>query len=369
MAQLEPQYAAEVEDIITSPPEEDKYGKLKTELIKRLSASRERKGFKYCLTAIDRFTRWPEAIPIQDMTADTVAQALLHGWIARFGCPVSIVTDRGRQFESALFKKLSELAGFVHKRTTAYHPACNGIVERLHRQLKAAITCHAGSTWVESLPLVLLGVRNAFKEDLQASSAELVYGQPLRMPGEFFNPGADPFPDVTDYLSRLRTFTKNLRPTPASRHVSQRRTFIFNDLATSSHVFLRDDTLFKSLKPAYTGPYKVLQRGPKVFTLLINVFEKWALRLSREKVDGSKLFVELPTPKDFKNFQVSYGFRHGKSTEDAVTDLTSLIVDNLDNNNKCLAVFLDLKKAFDTVSVPILLQKLEKIGVRGSEVS
>ncbi|XP_063616163.1 uncharacterized protein LOC134789481 [Cydia splendana] len=43
MAQLEPQYAAEVEDIITSPPEDDKYGKLKSELIKRLSASRERK--------------------------------------------------------------------------------------------------------------------------------------------------------------------------------------------------------------------------------------------------------------------------------------------------------------------------------------
>jgi hypothetical protein len=43
MAQLEPQYAAEVEDIITSPPAADKYNKLKTELIKRLSASRERK--------------------------------------------------------------------------------------------------------------------------------------------------------------------------------------------------------------------------------------------------------------------------------------------------------------------------------------
>lgn len=59
-----------------------------------------------------------------------------------------------------------------------------------------------------------------------------------------------------------------------------------------------------------------------------------------------------------------FGFRQGKSTEDAVTALTSLVVDQLDKGNRCLAVFLDLKKAFDTVSVPILVSKLEKIGIR-----
>lgn len=60
-----------------------------------------------------------------------------------------------------------------------------------------------------------------------------------------------------------------------------------------------------------------------------------------------------------------FGFRAGKCTEDAVSALTSLITDKLDKNKKCLAVFLDLKKAFDTVSVSILVQKLENIGVRG----
>lgn len=60
-----------------------------------------------------------------------------------------------------------------------------------------------------------------------------------------------------------------------------------------------------------------------------------------------------------------YGFRSGISTEDAILDLTTNLTQHLEDKNKTLCIFLDLKKAFDTVSVPILIRKIEKLGIRG----
>jgi transposase InsO family protein len=128
--------------------------------------------------AVNRFTRWPEVIPITDITANTVACALLTGWISHFSCPQTITMDQGQQFESQLFKSLAKMCGIQLSRTTAHHPAANGLMECFHRTLKAAMMCHADQQWTEALSLVLLRICTAFKEDLQASVAELVYGEP-----------------------------------------------------------------------------------------------------------------------------------------------------------------------------------------------
>ena len=87
------------------------------------------RGFRYILTMVDRTTRWPEAVPIPDTTAETVTQAFLENWVARFGVPMMVTTDRGAQFTSELWKRMLATLGIQAKATTAYHPQANRLVE------------------------------------------------------------------------------------------------------------------------------------------------------------------------------------------------------------------------------------------------
>ncbi|WP_431190247.1 integrase catalytic domain-containing protein, partial [Escherichia coli] len=64
-------------------------------------------GYRYILTMIDRFSRWPEAVPLDNISAESVARAFVTHWVSRFGIPARITSDRGPQFEAGLFQGLS----------------------------------------------------------------------------------------------------------------------------------------------------------------------------------------------------------------------------------------------------------------------
>ena len=280
------------------------------------------RGYTYLFTVIDRFTRWPEAIPMADCTAQTCAQAFLSGWIARFGVPASVTSDRGRQFISELWRNVLHLFGIKPTQTTSYHPQANGMVERMHRQLKASLKARlttaawshpqangmvermhrqlkaslkarlttaawshpqangmvermhrqlkaslkarlTTAAWCTQLPIVLLGMRTALKEDLGTSAAELVYGTTLHLPGDFIHQA----PQMTSpgsFADQLRQHMAQLRPSPVITH-SQRAFHVPCDLQSATHVFVRHDSHRSPLQRPYDGPFRVLHRSAKFF--------------------------------------------------------------------------------------------------------
>lgn len=252
----------------TFSPVTERFSALHIDIVGPLPTS---DGFRYCLTLIDRYTRWPEAIPIADIRAETVAKSIVKEWVSRFGCPTSIVTDQGTQFESELFRELSRILGFKRKRTTAYNPKANGMLERWHRTLKAAIMCRANCQWSSELPIILLGLRSIPREDLSATSAEMVYGQNLRLPFDFLVPTM--ITDQSEYITKLRKQFREIGPSNASRHSSP-TAFVPEQLTQCSHVFVRTDAVRASLQPPFEGPYLVVSRSEKSFTVNIKGNEK-----------------------------------------------------------------------------------------------
>ena len=63
------------------------------------------------------------------------------------------------------------------------------------------------------------------------------------------------------------------------------------------------------------------------------------------------------------------GFRSGHSTNTALLDVSDFILNNMNEGRATAAIFLDLKKAFDTVNHDTLISKLHCYGIKGSAVN
>jgi hypothetical protein len=177
-------------------------------------------SFKYLFTIIDRSTRWVEAIPVKNMKAATIVDALVAGWVSRFGVPAVITSDRGVQFTSAVWEALCNRLHIQHITTTAFHPYSNGMVERCHCQLKDALRVRsAANDWPDHLPWVLLGLRVAPKEDSAVSFEEMVPGDPLVLPGQLPTAGEPPPPQRSYRDALLGGPTRHVptRPLPPAQ--------------------------------------------------------------------------------------------------------------------------------------------------------
>ena len=229
-------------------------------------------GMRYLLTMIDRSTRWFEAIPLASMTAEVVLETFIATWVSRFGVPAKVTTDQGTQFTSGTWASWCVERGIEHIKTTAYHPKSNGMVERLHRQIKEALRAKgAENTWADHLPWVLLGLRAAPKDETGISTAEATLGQQLIMPGQIQKPD-DMSLDAPRAPPAVIPETKR----SYAEVVGGR-----SDLDRARMVYVRRGGVHPTLQPSYDGPFHVLESGRCTFKIRVGDREEV---VSRERL-------------------------------------------------------------------------------------
>jgi transposase InsO family protein len=144
-------------------------------------------GFKYILTCIDFFTNWVEATPLRTINADEVAENVFKLIICRHGCPEKILSDKGTQFTSALFKYFCKKYSISKLQTSAFHPQTNGKIERFHRYLGAALAILVDKNqlnWDELLDCCLFAYRTTIHRIAQETPFFLLYGRDVVLPGD-----------------------------------------------------------------------------------------------------------------------------------------------------------------------------------------
>jgi len=134
---------------------------------------------------LDHFTKWAEAVAVRHHTAEDVAQALTSRVFSRFGTPLRLLSDQGREFESTLFKDLCERLGIDKVRTSPYMPSTNGAIERFHRTLNSMIgktVSYNQKDWDNRLDAVMTAYRAAKHESTGFTSNFLTFGRENRAP-------------------------------------------------------------------------------------------------------------------------------------------------------------------------------------------
>ena len=167
-----------------------------------------KKGNQYVVVFQDFLTKWPMVFPIPDQKAIRIVRLLVEQIVPLFGVPEALLSDRGTNLLSHLMLDVCDLLGVKKLNTTAYHPQCDGMVERFNRTLKTMLRKHAdtfGNQWDRYLSGVLWAYRNTPHESTREKPSFLLFGLDCRSPTEAAYLPVDSLleTDVTDYRQEL----------------------------------------------------------------------------------------------------------------------------------------------------------------------
>ncbi|XP_019159717.1 PREDICTED: uncharacterized protein LOC109156335 [Ipomoea nil] len=148
-------------------------------------------GLKFCVVAIDYFTKWVETEPLATITEYQCRRFLWKRVISRFGLPEHIVSDNGRQFDCQAFIDFCRRHEIRHTKVSVAYPQANGQVENVNRTLVDGIRKKLEDirgNWADELDRVLWAYRTTQRRATGESPFSLAYGFEAKVPIEVVEP-------------------------------------------------------------------------------------------------------------------------------------------------------------------------------------
>ena len=263
-------------------------------------------GNSYIALFGNHFTKWYEAVPLPDQTAEMTATALLEHWISRFGVPVSIHTDQGRNFESKLFQSLMQSLQIDKTRTTSFHPQSNAVIERMNRTLLNLLAKSVDDfqiTWTQQLPYVAF--RTSVHESTDYTPQFLVFGKEINLPIDIQYPSPEQSNkiDVHHFVQQKRVDMQRAHET-ARLHLQAaqlRRKALYNSklhgprIKPGDNVWLHSSVIPKGLSSKLSSPWKGLYKFLQCLNDVTNKIRNTANRKQTiVHYDRLRAFVQRP---------------------------------------------------------------------------
>jgi len=238
---------------------------------------------RYILVIMDHLTRYPFIMAIPEISSQTIANSLIDNVISQYGIPKLLLSDRGSNFTSNLFKSISDILGIKKIETTSFRPQCNGALERLNQTVINIIRTQGADDWDKCLPFVAYTIRTASHSTSKFTPAELMFGikpnaiKPMSLqtaPNNLEIITEIPEEEIEDYAQRMKAKFEQIRNSTIKEYtkVNQLRsdkmkTATIREFKPGDLVLLKKNVKIKGrykFDTRFEGPYEVIKKLSQV---------------------------------------------------------------------------------------------------------
>ena len=251
-------------------------------------------GNKYILVLCCYFTRWVECWALPDQKAETIAERIVLDFICRFGAPLELHSDQGKNFTSVLLKEVCRLLEITKTQTSSYHPAGNGLVERFNRTLADMLRKYvsgAYADWDRYLPFVTAAYRATVHPATGYTPNYLMLGREVTMPVDLSLPSViSGDADVTVYAAemknRLLSCYETARLALKKSAVTVRK---YHDTRVNEKAYIPGDIVFRKeprdhkLCSPWSGPFVIIRAACPSLYIISGKSKTYAVHHDRLK--------------------------------------------------------------------------------------